>query len=1037
MKVRSASLIEGEGVEVRGLSLSQPNASGPRAELAHFDEIMFHCDARLADMMQHEPEIEKIVIRRPVFLATRREDGSWSTAELWPLPHFSDKPPTVVVEGCHFEFFDPLRNPTSTLALRDVYLQISPQTSGVGDEPDVFAVRGFMTGDFFQRIEFEGQLSEDGLNWRLTGSTEGLDLSPELYASLPGPLAEKVDELSSLRAQSRFRFTIERDATAAEPLQYDFDGQLTRGRVEDRRLPYPLTDLFAFVRVTNQGIRVSDLRARNGQTTLHVREAWRSGFEDNSPLAATIECQQLVIDRNLLNALPEHMRVNWYDYFLAGTVNLKATLFFDGQRWKPDVALQCIDTSFTYHRFPYRLENGQGTLRLKDDQLEFWLTAYSGADQVTLKGQLNELSQDPGLWMQIQASQITIDRKLLDALPANPKSVITSMHPSGRFSFFAEARRQPGPQQPLEHRVRIGLDHCALRYNRLPYPIYNVCGTIELNGDVWEFRNLEGNNDTATIRADGRLGPSPQGPELVMRLAGANVSLEDELRAALPNNIQHFWGTLRPRGKVNLGANVRYLSEANDLSVQLGLAPQGDTVAIEPEFFPYRIEAIQGEIAYENGRVTLGRRPGGSLRGKHQGVDIALHGDCDLRPDGSWRVTLEDFSVYRLRADRDLQAAVPARLNQWLRKLDPNDPVNVRGQAELIGSAQPGVNPQANWNATVTLHRSRVNGVLPLENVFGLAHVRGQFDGQRFLSDVELDLDSMTCRDLQLTRITGPLRIDNEQVLLGAWAQRGDAAGRPRPITAQAYGGWLLSDGWVKLEDVPRFGMQVTAGDLDVQQLAREAVSGSHQLSGTANAGINVRGTTEGIHTLTGTGYLRLRDADIYRLPQMVALLNILRLKPPDKAALTHSDADFRIDGDHLYFDRINFSGDTITLRGQGEMNFSTDLALTLYASVGKGDLPIPLIPELFKAASQQLMLIHVNGKLSDPLIQRDPFPMVNQALGQLSADLQGPRPPVDPNASDPSAALGQRRGIGSWLNNPDSKPIFPLQSGRTDQITR
>lgn len=1035
VKVRAAALIDGEGIEVRGLSFSQPNATGPRAELAHFDELMFYCDTRLPELMQHEPEVSKIVVRRPVFLATRREDGSWSTGQLLPLPHLSNDPPTILVEGCRFEFFDPLRNPTATLLVRDVHLQITAKTPDVPGQGEQFAVRGFMTGDFFQRIEFEGQLSPDGLTWQFGGTVEGLDLSPEFYAALPGPLADQLSELSSLRARSRFRFHIAQQQR--QPFEFDLDGQLARGRIEDSRLPYPLTDLFARVRLTNAGVHVSDLRARNGQTVLAVREAWRKGYSDESPLFADIDCQRLVIDRRLLESLPENMQVNCYDYSLAGTVDLKAVLFFDGQKWKPDVALRCIDTSFTYHKFPYRLENGQGSLRLKDDVLDFWLTAYSGADQVTLKAQVYNVSDDPRFWMELQAAQVAIDRKLLEALPSGPRSVIESLRPAGRFSLYAAACRQ-GSGQPLEHRVRIGLDHCSIRYDKFAFPIYNVCGTVELAGDVWEFRNLEGNNDTAAIRGHGRLGPTPQGMELSLHLAASSVALEDELRNALPTNIQQFWESLGPRGKVNLATDLRYLVDPKRLHVSLGLAPQGDSVSIEPRFFPYRIDAIQGEIGYEDGKVVLGRRPGGLLRGRHQGVDVALRGECDLLGDGTWRMALEDFSVYRLRADRDLQAAVSPKLNQWLRKLDPNEPLNMRGRLTLVGSGQPGESPRADWQASVTLHRARFNGMLPLENVFGLAHVSGQFDGQRLAADVELDLDSLTCRDLQLTRITGPLRIDNDQVLLGAWAEKGDSSGRHRPITAQAYNGWLLSDGWIRLEDVPRFGVQLTAGDIDVQQLARESLPGAQQLTGKANAGVNLRGTTEGLHTLSGTGYMRLRDADIYRLPQMVALLNILSLKPPDKASLTHSEADFRIDGEHIYFDRINFSGDAISLRGQGEMNFATDLALTLYASVGRGELQIPLIPDLFRAASQQIMLIHVNGKMSDPLIQRDPFPMVNQAISQLSADLSGARAAAGASSTnDPTATLGQRRGAGTWLNNPEARPIFPLQPGRTDQFTR
>src|ERR1700742_840308 len=45
--VRSAQLIDGQGIEVRGLSISDPRLTGPAAELAYFDEVLFCCKTNL------------------------------------------------------------------------------------------------------------------------------------------------------------------------------------------------------------------------------------------------------------------------------------------------------------------------------------------------------------------------------------------------------------------------------------------------------------------------------------------------------------------------------------------------------------------------------------------------------------------------------------------------------------------------------------------------------------------------------------------------------------------------------------------------------------------------------------------------------------------------------------------------------------------------------------------------------------------------------------------------------------------------------
>ena len=74
----------------------------------------------------------------------------------------------------------------------------------------------------------------------------------------------------------------------------------------------------------------------------------------------------------------------------------------------------------------------------------------------------------------------------------------------------------------------------------------------------------------------------------------------------------------------------------------------------------------------------------------------------------------------------------------------------------------------------------------------------------------------------------------------------------------------------------------------------------------------------------------------------MISLLKILSIRPPDQNAFSDAAIDYRIEGEHIYFDRINFHGDAISLRGKGEMNFQSQIGLTFYALVGRGELDLP-----------------------------------------------------------------------------------------------
>jgi len=153
-------------------------------------------------------------------------------------------------------------------------------------------------------------------------------------------------------------------------------------------------------------------------------------------------------------------------------------------------------------------------------------------------------------------------------------------------------------------------------------------------------------------------------------------------------------------------------------------------------------------------------------------------------------------------------------------------------------------------------------------------------------------------------------------------------------------------------------------------------------------AAIDLRGTGRSVHGLKGKGSIQLRNAEIYELPLIVSLLKILNFAEPDPTAFTESDIDFVIDGPHIYFRKLNFSGDAISLLGQGMMNFDTQIQLTFKTIVGRGNLNIPVIKDLFRGTQGQLMAIYVGGTLQEPEQRGEAFPGVNQMLRQLELGL-------------------------------------------------
>jgi hypothetical protein len=1018
VSVRSAQLVEGKGVRVNDLVISDPGLDGPSAELLHVEEAMFECPTDWQELIKGEPQLKRITIRRPTLRFARRPDGTWNVGSLLPPPHFGNCVPEVAWEQGAIEIFDPQKTPASKLVLRDVNAAMVPvpadaanSRSGEGaagpqTAPALRRFRGTLAGDGLRRVEFEGAFNVQSMACSIRGKAGGVEVSPELRDSLPELLATKLAILGDLRSEVGLEFQIDYDRAATVPMRFDVLARLERGRIEDRRLPQTLSDIRGTVRLNNAGYAIDELTARSGQATLRM-SCQGSGFEPTSPLTLTAEIRRLDLDPALMNILPPGMQEVWRHYSPAGPIDADVRIDYDGNTWRPQLSVACLDVAFTHYKFPYRLEHCHGSITLKEDSLKADLTAYSGRQPVRMAAVVaSPFSPNPVGWFEARVSDLQIDEALLAALPEKPQEVARSLDPRGSVGLYARMWRNR-PDESMHQHLVLDISGGSVQFKDFPYMLSGVRGAVEMLDHDWTFRNLSAVHNAARVTCEGHLRPGLQGRELVLNFVGRDVPLEEELRNAVSMRNPHFqqvWLGMRPRGVVDLTAEVRCLLEEKDkkFSVGVRVRPQRETASIEPLYFPYRIDRIQGDLIYRDGHVDFER-----CRGEHGPanlpVKVAADGYCNFQPDGRWQVHFEQLSVDRIRADCELSQALPDRLKKALAALSPTGAINLRGSFDLERAGQPGEPLRSRWDVGVGLHQNSLQcGGVPLENVCGTASFRGAFDGQRVRSRGELALDSLSYKDYQFTRVMGPMWIDDRQVLFGSWvdgpenpAAASGVAGppqKPRQLTAAIFGGKLYGDGWVTLETTPRYGMNVTLTDASLARCAQEISPGRQKLVGKVLIAADLTGSGRTRNTLAGKGRIVLSDGNVYELPVMISLLKILSIREPNQNGFSDGTIDYRVVGEHIYFDRIEFHGDAISLRGSGWMNFQSQLEMTFYCLVGRGELDLPVIKQVVRAASQQLMLIHVGGTLQNPEPRQEALPALNQALQQLRGELENRR---------------------------------------------
>jgi hypothetical protein len=1012
VEVRSALLVDGEGIEIRGITISDPELSGPSAELAYFDEIVLACRTELQEFVSGQPKIERVRVRRPRIRATRLADGRWSAARLLPCPKFGKHRLETVIENGVLELIDATRPNSPTFTLREINLELHPviDEHAAGDEPVRF--KGSCGGDYFQRVNITGRLEANGAGFHLEeGAIDRLDISPEFYNTLPAELAEPFAVIASLRATCGLTFAVIHRPLEEQPWTVSVDGHVSRGRYDDPRLPQALTELTADFHANNSGLVVKELTCKFGQSSLDAY-ARLDGFSSEAPLFLDIIAKQLFVGRNWEAILSPELLTHWKNFQPAGEIDAHLKLWFDGREWRPEATVDCRNVSFTYYKFPYRVDRGRGIVELKDNRLLLNLVAQAAGREITIKGLVNHPGPAFTGGVEVRGENLSIEPRIIDALRGKPRDIVRSLNPAGTFGFvlnvFRDDAQQPRPHQELILR----LQHGSVRYDKFAYPISNIRGTVQMRDGAWWSDDLEGNNDTGHILCRARLQPTDEGSELTLRFNGQGIALEEELRDALPAPAQKVWNDLRPRGSIDLGVDVKYIAGSRKPSIAVRINQFGDNASLEPVQFPYRLERLRGSggerpvfvYSSDENRVDFAE-----LRAVHGGTKVSATGYCRFN-EGAWRLHFKRLTADQLRVDPELLAALPPALKKVGLQLKPTGAINLDGSFDLAGSGAAGDPLKSAWDVDFTVYQSSLTAGVLLENVSGKLHLEGQHDGQRLWSTGELEIDSLSFNDFWFTDLRGPLRIDDQQIILGTHALQRNVP--PRRMTAKLYGGTVLGDLWVGLREQPHYVLQATLSDGDLERFAREQLVGKQRLKGRLNAGLVLSGRGAGLHAMEGYGEVGLREADIYELPLMVQLLSILSIRLPDNTGFTNSVAEFRIAGKHIYLDRIEFAGDAISLVGTGEMNLNSDIQATLSAIVGRSDWQLPVFKNVMGQASQQIMQIRVDGNLASPNIHREAFPGINQVLGQLQAGMQPRVQPLPVPQPPPQAALpgGGRR---------------------------
>lgn len=987
-----ARLVEGRGIQLGDVTVLDPSADAPLVELLRVDEIFIHARVELQDLLNGPPNPQHIAVHGLRLNAARELDGGWNTSRLFPLPHCGGKTPSISIDNAVVQIQgEPSRDATS-LNLREIDLKLTPLEDTMSETVCTrMRVVGDLAGDHFGKVHVDGVFDHEQGTWSVRGRLDDLQLSKDLYSTVPRELADALGPIETLQGRATLDFDVARTERDA-PLAFAFQGSLSQASFRHPKLPYPLTEGQAEVYIDNGQWKVTDCHARCGAALVVLNAQQQQGFGEGRPLQLTLSADQLLLEPRLAAALPAQLQDAWGNFDPAGPVDVDLSLTYDGATWTPDLTVDSRGASFAYHLYPYRIHDCVGRVRLKDDVCTVDVTGAAAGRPVHFDGTFVHPGRDFTGQIEVTLDgAVPIDEVLLSALAPEAQRVVRSLNPRGMITFHGTFGRQDPQHDAIETDFDIGLLECAMRYEKFPYPIDHIRGLLHCTNGEWDFRDLEGHNDSGYIVCNGSWRSGPPSAVLKLNFTGTDIPLEDELRDAMSGDAQRVWSGLRPRGAVDhVSVELGYTTVDKRLTLDVTAqkwkhkpGADGRGMTVEPTWFPYALNIVGGAVRFRDGAVELK-----DVAAAHGKTTVTLNGASQFTNDGRWRVTLDRLAADRILCDHELTTALPGGLGDAVRRLHVNGPVNMLGTLELWGDGQPGRMPAAAWDLSFDIENGSLDAGMPLEHIHGSTRLKGEFGTGGFQCRGSLAVDSVVFHEAQFTQVVGPLWIDQSRVLFGSWTSRA-AGAKAAPIQAQVFGGTLQGDAELSLAGDGDFVLHAALADGELARLSQELTSRHDTLSGKAYAQIDLSGTSRGTHTWRGRGAVRLRSADIYELPVMLALFKVLSLRRPDKTAFNSADIDFRIEGDHFQFERINFSGDSITLKGTGWMNLDRQIDIDFYTMVGRDRIRIPIITPALGLMSRELLLLHAGGTLDEPQLERKSFPGLNDRLKQLFPEIE------------------------------------------------
>lgn len=775
--------------------------------------------------------------------------------------------------------------------------------------------------------------------------------------------------------------SLHRPAGGTGPIE--FGGRMTAHGLQAcyKYFPYPFAEVGGTVEFAAEGIFLRDVRGRHGKGYV-VFNGWLPAAQDWVQLDLYVRGSDVALDEWLHQALGGRWKNLWEHFDPGGRAD--AVVWVRRGRGKPgepkdmeiQVAAELKDATACFKGFKYPVEGLQGQLTIDADRLVLHgLQGRQGPARVRMDGWAEVQGQpDDPLELHLQADHVELNEMLAGALPPGPRKLFTRLAPQGRLEVQGTLRR--GADQPnLTYDLLARVQDASLWVEELDDRVDQVAAEFRFRPHEVLLREIVARQEETVYGLTGRVDlETPAESEFVLTCRA--LSLEPRLRSILPETLQSWWDRFEPAGRMNLLARLSGADTAEAPLVVHSVSADLARCSLRFDKFPLPLEQVVGSIRWAPGRLELL-----GVQGRANPGRLMLQGWIDLCPDGP----IGEFTLQasRMEFNEALRQAVPWRIRRRWNDVRPSGQFDLQ-LSKLRFAPDPGGDDPGRlaWEfaGTATLRDVAMELGLSARHFHGTVTAMGTARGggeQWALTNGTIEARQVVLAGHNLRDVRCPLKASARQIDLD-------------PVAGKIYGGELLG----RLQT--RFESRRVAHDarLAVRGMAlgpalnanRPADRQPLHAEGLVDAQLAIRVDGIAAEPTTASGRVHLREAQVLKLPLVLAISRLLNRSSPDLNAFHEASCRFYLQGNDLRLDNIDLRGSVLSMRGSGRMFMpSRELDLTLVTGSPHPLPEVPVLTEMIEGASRELILVRITGPLDEPVLSAQPVQAFDAAVRTLA----------------------------------------------------